>query len=319
MTKRSVLIALAIAAVFVAGGLAIWFYQHLRSRPAGGSPPVAIAPTQGVVRNEELEHQLFGLRWVAYAPTGYHPRVSPPVRPSDASLRADLEVLRKAGFDGLVTYGAELESIPLIAEQVGFRGLLLGVWQPDNPKELAKAKAAAKHEIVVGIIVGNEGLTFSRYALASLRSAMEEIKRETGKPVSTTEVIESYFTKPELIAWSDFLAVNAHPYHHNIRDAQRAVEWTVKSYENLLKRAAGKPLLFKEVGLPSAGAEGLSEETQAQYYTLLGQTRVRFVWFEAFDGPWKTWATAEPHWGLWRSNRRPKPVVRLITKELLPG
>lgn len=310
--RRCALLVMVVIVISLSVATATLRYQRLLALPISTGLPVALTDGQATAKRAKLEQQLFSLRWVAYAPTNYNPQVSPPVIPSDESIQADLALLRQAGFDGLITYGASLTAIPRIAEQIGFRGMLLGVWQPGNTTEMAQAKVAAKRDLVMGIIVGNEGLTFSRYKLATLQQAMEEMKRETGKPVSTTEIIEAYFGKPELIEWSDFLAVNAHPFFHRVKEPRQAVAWTSKSYQNLLKRAQGKPLLFKEVGLPTAGEDGLSEEGQAQYYALLTATEVKFAWFEAFDGSWKSWGAVEPHWGLWRSDRRPKSVVRVI-------
>jgi hypothetical protein len=71
-----------------------------------------------------------GERWIAYSPTGYFPAESPPVLPRRESLRADLRVLREAGFTGIVTYGAAIPSIPEIAHDLGFHAMLLGIWDP---------------------------------------------------------------------------------------------------------------------------------------------------------------------------------------------
>jgi exo-beta-1,3-glucanase (GH17 family) len=266
--------------------------------------------------DEELRSKLFGIRWVAYAPTNWDPESSPPLVPSDDSIRKDLQVLREAGFDGLITYGAGLTSIPKIAEQTDFQGLLQGVWNPNDPGEMQQAKKiAAGSGILVGIIVGNEGLMSRRYDLWSLQKAMEEMRRETGLPVSTTEIIESYYSKRELIDWSDFLAPNAHPFFHGraMRDPVRAVEWTRRTFQEFGVEAGGKPVLFKEVGLPTAGDTGLSEKAQAQYYALLRQTEVKFAYFEAFNGPWKRGGAVEAHWGLFKADRSPKLAVRVIT------
>lgn len=247
--------------------------------------------------------------WVAYAPTHFDPNATPPLRPSEASIRADLRVLHDAGFDGLVTYGAEVSEIPHIAEAVGFKAMLLGVWAPGNANEIRRATQAARSAIVAGVIVGNEGLTFHRYTLPVLREAMEEMRRDTGKAVSTTEVIESYFATPELAEWSDFLAVNAHPYFHEIRDPIAAVEWTATAYAKMANRYPGKVLLFKEVGLPTA-APGFLEKAQFEYYQALQKTQVQFVFFEAFDGLFKN-SPVERSWGIFHADRTPKAAAVL--------
>jgi exo-beta-1,3-glucanase (GH17 family) len=310
MTKRS-----AFAAALL--GLVMVVSQTAFNADAPSLDVNHAATNQSRMTSSALRKKLFGIRWITYAPTNFDPTTSPPVLPSDDSVRKDLAVLRRAGFDGLVTYGMDITSLPHLAKETGFRGLLLGVWNPNSSEELERAKQSANSPLVVGIIVGNEGLTFHRYDMESLRRAINDVKRATGLPVSTTEVVETYTTNRELVEISDFLMPNAHPFFHGtkMRDPRKAVEWTRKAYESLIEYTQGKPLLFKEVGLPTAGDEGLGEEAQALYYTLLMKTEVRFVYFEAFDCLFKKESAIEPHWGLFHADRSPKPVV----KRLRPG
>jgi hypothetical protein len=65
--------------------------------------------------------------------------------------------------------------------------------------------------------------------------------------------------------------------------------------------------------LPSAGESKLSEQNQADYYTQLASKAVCFVYFEAFDMPWKRNGTTEPHWGLFRADRSPKPAASITS------
>ena len=220
-------------------------------------------------------------RWAAYAPTNYRPDLVPPVLPSDDSIRMDLRVLRAAGFDGLITYGSQVPSIPKIAEAEGFASILIGVWDPTSGDELRVAIDGAVSPVVLGIIVGNEGLMDHRYSAEALYKAMVNVRQNTGKPVSTTEVIEYFYTRRDLINWSDFLTINVHPYFHGHRDAVRAVDWTVGAWRRINRHVTDKPVLFKEVGLPTAGAAGNSEETQTEYYRrLVTTTDVVFAFFE---------------------------------------
>ncbi|MFN7926832.1 MAG: hypothetical protein U0Y68_02610 [Blastocatellia bacterium] len=258
-----------------------------------------------------LRTQLRQLRWVAYSPTNYNPNVSPPIIPSEASMAADLKTLRAYGFTGLITYGAQLTAIPRLAAAADFKSMLVGVWDPNSAAELQLAKDAAAQEIVAGILVGNEGISFSRYTLPDLQRAVAEVRLQTKKPVSTTEIYERYFSIPELLTLGDFVTVNAHPFFHGqeMRDPQRAVDWTVTAYRELAK-LSDKPLLLKEVGLPSEGEPGLSEKNQARYYELLSDSPVTFCWFEAFDQPWKDWGAVEKYWGIFHADRSPKQAVQ---------
>jgi exo-beta-1,3-glucanase (GH17 family) len=280
--------------------------------PAGraSADPTPVPSRTVRTRNlASLRAKFSALRWVAYAPTNFDPEKG--VVPSVASLKADLDVLHKAGFNGLVTYGADLTALPALATAVGFEGMLLGVWDPKSEEELKKAEESAKERIVLGLVVGNEGLMTHRYRFADLQKAIERLKA-TGKPCSTTEVWGKYESDKRLREIGSFLAVNAHPFFHNVTKPAAAVDWTVKVFEQLAK-LTHKPLLLKEVGLPTAGDPRVSEQAQAEYYQLLQQTKVPFVYFEAFDGPWKRRLPIEPHWGLFHSDRSPKEVTRRLT------
>ncbi len=66
---------------------------------------------------------------------------------------------------------------------------------------------------------------------------------------------------------------------------------------------------------PHERGPDVSEAQQAEYYRLLQATAARFVYFEAFDHPWKDWAPVEPYWGLLGSDRSPREVVKVVCGE----
>jgi len=202
--------------------------------------------------------------WISYAPTHYYPGELPPVYPGIESITADLNTLRTAGFDGLITYGSELEGIPGLAKKTGFRSMLIGIWDPWSPKERAELlKAVVDYpDLIAGVIVGNEGLASGRYTITSLCEAMNDLRRMTSKPVSSTEAVDWVIGERSLAACSTFLSVNAHPYFSNHQEPQDASQWTVAAWDAIHRRYPRLPLLFKEVGLPSRGVPGLSEESQ---------------------------------------------------------
>lgn len=251
-----------------------------------------------------LDTLLLSRCWVAYSPTNYNPETG--VEPSEESLRADLQQLHNAGFDGLVTYGAN-GRIPQLAEAAGFQGMLFGVWDPNNAAEMALAKEAAKEHIVSGFVIGNEGLDV-RYTFEELKNAIAEIKEASGKPVTTTEEMGDYGQKA-VMELGDWVFPNVHPYFANQKEASDAVHWTMQQFE-IFRANTTKPVLFKEVGLPTSGDPEMNETKQADYYCQLRQTSVKFVWFEAYDQAWKRSLPIEPHWGLFTKDRVPKEVIR---------
>ncbi len=254
--------------------------------------------------------------WVAYSPSTGNPNRGEAAAPSD--IRADLGLLREAGFTGLVTYGALPEGTVDIIASLGFRAVIYGVWEPANQAELEAARAVASNSIVIGYCVGNEGLK-RRYSLTQLRDAINTLRKNTGKPVTTSEEFDDY-TDEKVIRLGDWIFPNAHPYFHGRIEPAAAARWTVGAFDDLRNRS-GRFVWFKEVGLPTRGdREGvLSEASQDDYYVRLAQSHVRFAFFEAFDQHWKAPNGVERHWGMFSSEREPKRLgARLLTGGPLP-
>ncbi len=263
--------------------------------------------------------QIDSLKWVAYAA----PSSNPPqgIEATREAMIADLTLLARAGFSGIVTYGTSESSGPKLIEAVRaarIKGLIVGVWDPLNRAELEAARDLSHHEEVVGYCVGNEGYP-GRYDLDRLRKAVWWLGNETAKPVATSEEIGDYADE-ELAAVGDWIFPNAHPFWHEHIDPAAAVTWTTQQFEALSAKNPTRLVWFKEVGLPTAGRTGLSEDNQARYYSALDRSTVRFVCFEAFDQPWKTHAAVEPFWGLFAADGHPKKwVAARMPQEAMPA
>lgn len=262
----------------------------------------------GARPNISWEEEIAAITWVAYSPTNADPNHG--IEPSSESIRDDLAVLRQAGFTGLVTYGSAGvlgRELPSLAQSEGFLGLIIGIWDPTSQEEINAAVAAAEFPIVLGFCVGNEGLD-RRYDMPALSTTMQDLREATGKPVTTTEEIDDY-SDEALLNLGDWVFPNAHPYFHNQLDPDAAVRWTNAAYDELDRRS-DRYVLFKEVGLPTAGdsAGRLSEANQKRYYQELARSEVDFVHFEGFDQPWKTHLSIEPHWGIFYADRTPKLI-----------
>jgi exo-beta-1,3-glucanase (GH17 family) len=271
---------------------------------AADVPPSCSAP---VDRDwiDKVEH----IRWVAYSSP--NPNPGPGFfQPSTEAITGDLLTLKRAGFTGLVTYGSAGvmgRDFPAIAQSLGFDGLILGIWNPDSEDEMNNARRAASLPIVLGYGIGNEGLYGSRdrYSLAALCGAIADLRLATGRPATTSEEIDDYESHPELLAVGDWIFPIAHPYWHSTKYAEAALAWEQDEYRALAART-DRFVLFKEVGLPTSGAYGLSEANNDLFYRGLAASEVRFVYFEGFDQPSKTGSSVEPNWGIFRSNHRPK-------------
>lgn len=253
--------------------------------------------------------------WVDYSPTNYNPSG---LTPTDAQIKTDLQLLYSAGFRGVVTYsaGGIFADIPGIARQVGFEGVVMGIYIPGDPTETAAAMKALPY--VDGYVVGNEGLSFDRYDYKTLESAIIDLRQKSGKPVTTTEIFSQYFKNEKLLSLGDWIFPNAHPYWQNITDPVQALKWTQNTYNALTAKAGNTPVILKELGLPTSGAPKLSEFQQAEYYARLRESTVKFVYFEAFDQSWKAEDKVGPHWGLFNADRSPKVASNYILRGYPP-
>lgn len=273
------------------------------------TPTSSATPTPVPV---SLSQKFLSLVWVAYAPTHHNPDPAANMTASEEVIREDLQILLDAGFRGIVTYSSSgiLAEVPRIAVEMGFEGIIMGIWSPGDAEETGAALQAVNY--IDGYVVGNEGLFFDRYNLETLELAIAELKAKTRKPVTTTEVLSLYFHEPKVLELGDWLFPNVHPYWQGITDPYEAATWTEDTFTELEARSGGKPVILKEVGLPSEGAPRLSQYQQALYYTKLRDSSVRFVYFEAFDQFWKSEDGVGPFWGLFTKDQAPKVISPYI-------
>jgi len=273
-------------------------------------------------------------RFIAYQPTSLQVSDGRLTQADPASIRADLEVLRPR-FDGLITYGAihGAEQIPDIAAQLGFKAVIMGVWDVGDPTALNNVIAAARRQpdIVVGVSLGNERIFAGEISHAELAAAIDEAHQLAPRIAIAASEPFHMFLQPqasELLGRLDLLLPIVHPVHQPwFRQAPvaNAADFVGKVLDDLAAVYCG-PLLVKETGIPTAPADkGFSATLQMGFYRALAKRvpadRSRaFAYFSAFDAPWRSHDVTptagsypeEAHWGLYTEKRVAKPVIDLI-------
>ncbi|WP_425614916.1 hypothetical protein NA78x_004800 [Anatilimnocola sp. NA78] len=247
-----------------------------------------------------------------------------------SSIRADLTALRPA-FDGLVLYGYHEQCTPRIvavARELKYRGLLLAIWNPKSMAEVDGVAALAKQYDGVfnmGVLVGNEGITFKRYELEDLAIAEARLRKSLPQnvPVSTSEPLHGYQIDT-ILKFGDFLCPNIHPvFDRKDLPADRAAAWTREEAAKIAKKT-GKPVIVKETGFPHAGGPLYSPTSQSEFWHHYTQASLvaeageswacHSVGFEAFDLPWKAIESKleiEKSWGLMSPDRKPHAAFRV--------
>jgi exo-beta-1,3-glucanase (GH17 family) len=271
-------------------------------------------------------------RMVTYTPSRLDPRQEINQRKlATSSIRADLEVLRPI-FDGLILYGYHEACTPRIlavARDLRFRAVLLGIWDPKSTAELdGVAEAVRLHEkdFALGVLIGNEGVTFKRYEPEDIAIAAARLRRKLPAtvPLATSEPLVGYKT-PAIRDFGDFLCPNIHPvFDRPNLGPKEAAEWA-REQALRLAREAKKPVILKETGFPHGGKEPYSPSAQKEFWAAYLEPGIVVrlkgpadIWvfhgvaFEAFDLPWKSEASGLPiekAWGLFSPDRKPYPAA----------
>ncbi len=269
---------------------------------------------------------------VTYTPSELDPRQEAnQARLATSSIRGDLEALRPA-FDGLVLYGYHEACTPRIlavAKDLKFRIVLLGIWNPKSAAEcdgVAELARQYENDFVLGVLVGNEGITFKRYEPEDLTIAAARLRPKLPKsvPLGTSEPFPAY--QAEFVRrFGDFLAPNIHPvFDRPELAAKEAAAWAREQAAGLARQAK-KPVILKETGFPHDGKEVYTPATQKAFWAeylkpgvVARPTDEAEVWafygvaFEAFDLPWKSEESKLPiekSWGLLSPKREPYPAL----------
>jgi exo-beta-1,3-glucanase (GH17 family) len=277
-------------------------------------------------------------RFISYQPTSLRVVGGRLTEADDASIRADLRVLRPY-FDGLITYGTlnGAERIPEIAASLGFRSVVIGVWNPADSNELGNAIAAWERSpgVVVGISLGNEVvLSKGSGGWSMLARFISAIRiRAPRLPLTVTEPFAQFLDQPgakSVMGQLDFMLVNIHPVFESWFNSAQPPNWAgfvVRVADRLADAFCG-PILIKETGVPTGPASlGYTEEKQRAFYRQLElqmkpSRTLAFSYFSAFDAPWLVDApnpVPGPHpeeafWGLFTEGRTAKAAM----KELKP-
>jgi len=266
---------------------------------------------------------------VTYTPSQLDPRQEANQRRlATSSIRADLEALRTA-FDGLVLYGYHEACTPRIlavARDLKFRAILLAVWDPKSAAEADGVAALVRQfgdDFALGVLVGNEGITFKRYEADDVKFAAARLRRILPKsvPLGTSEPLAAY-ESPFPRDFGDFLAPNIHPvFDRPALGPEAAAAWAREEAAGLAAKAK-KPVILKETGFPHGGKVAYTPESQKAFWAAYlkpgvlnrpgeGAWTFHGVAFEAFDLPWKTEESRldiEKSWGLLSPKREAYPA-----------
>lgn len=271
------------------------------------------------------------IKTINYSPLNFNPLQQK--FPTRQQIAADLNQLYGEGYRSIVNYDVSdsLSFVPEEAKKAGFTIVGVGIWDIKSNEILEKA--IGLKNLATYYVVGSEGILRGDYTVQQLKMAMEKIRKETGKAVTTSEPWAIFTEKAELITISDFVTANIYGWWEGIHSAQESVDALVSHYQTLKNfvgsKDASKIVVVRETGFPTGGHPEASVKKQQEYFQLLAETQIPFFYFEAYDQFWKnemsdgynignTWGLHDQLGNLKKPETDPEPGNPEINFTLVP-
>ncbi|MCF7969788.1 MAG: glycosyltransferase [Methylococcaceae bacterium] len=242
--------------------------------------------------------------------------------PSDEEVNEDLSLMLGRAH-AVRTYSVlnGLERVPELAAQHDLN-VTVGAWVSSDPvesqKEIDSLISISRNEKannVVRILVGNETLVRNEMPVEQLIAYIKQVRKQTWRPVSTSETWDQWLAHPELANEVDFIAAHILPYWEGI-PAEQAVDYVFDRYQALRDAFPNKTIVLTEVGWPSDGqpirAAKASKANQVKFLrdflNRAQQQKLTYYVVEAFDQPWKQSmeGSSGAYWGVFTADRQAK-------------
>ncbi len=245
-------------------------------------------------------------------------------------------------------YGSDAQSLNIL-EVIDEHDLpirvMQGIWldahktQEENDEQVRLAIEYANRfpEIIVAVNVGNEiFVDWSYHRIDDMDRVIEQIRqvRENIRQPVTVSDDYNFWNKPhaqKVADELDFICLHAYAFWNN-KTLDVSMEWTESIYQDIQSRHPDHLIAYCETGWPTSrvwgdgsyeggliGKAGESEQQVFfdQYDPWVDRNRVISFYFSSFDENWKggfdganPMDKAEKHWGLYKSDRTPKQVLR---------
>jgi len=253
-------------------------------------------------------HQIYGLNFGPFTEAGEVPGTT--TLTQTQLLQRLSSVARYTKWARFFGTRDGLEHAGMLAHQLGLKAAV-GAWisrdSAGSEIEINNLIAAANAGEVDLAIVGSESLLRGDVSSDQLIAYMDRVRTAIpqGIPVVTADTYNTLLENPNVVAASDMFFANVYPYWEG-KDVHDGVASLPAVYRTLVDNAQGKPVVFSEVGWPSAGSSlGNAEPSVANaafYFSNVSDwartTGVHVFYFEAFDEPWKTEWSVGPYWGI---------------------
>ena len=180
--------------------------------------------------------------------------------------------------------------------------------------------------IIFSLSVGNEACvdwTDHYVPVARVIEFAKQVKKHATQPVTFCENYVPWLNKLKpLVDVVDFISIHTYPVWE-YKKIHEAIDYTLENYEAIANLYVNKPVVITEAGWATnsngrgTNPESTNENNQKIYFqdlmNLAEEQNILTFFFEAFDESWKGSDDPfepEKHWGLFKTDRTPKLVMR---------
>lgn len=249
----------------------------------------------------------------------------------DQHAETVLDVIKKEGFHFDVMLGAYImaeKNNPECPWGGIYPNSELAINKKLNQKRIENliAMANAYPEIISSVSAGNEATVSWTDHLVTVESLLEyiaQIKKSVKQPVTFCENYVPWLDKLKPVADAlDFICIHTYPVWE-YKTVDDALAYTVDNYHAVSHAYPEKQIVISEAGwATNSNGRGIpphhvNEELQREHVNQLldwaEEEGVVVYLFEAFDENWKGSddpLEPEKHWGIYKTDRTPKLIVR---------
>ncbi|CAC9888922.1 unnamed protein product [Aureobasidium pullulans] len=218
------------------------------------------------------------------------------------------------------TYGVDCNQVSTVlsaCEQYDLK-IFAGVYNVDTDETLA-SDLETLTEAANGdwsrfdtISIGNEVVNSGKLTVADVGKRVASAKSTlsaagyTGSIVAVDTLV-AMVANPGLCEFSDYVAVNSHPFFDGSVAAENSGEWLVEQMQSVSSVCGGKETWITETGWPTQGStNGVAvpsvQNQKSAIASIKKAVTSNVIWFTAFNDMWKTNSAstfnAEQYWGI---------------------
>lgn len=232
-----------------------------------------------------------------------------------STIKSDIEML--SDFDVIRLYDTDCSGVEaVLSAKTSSQKLFAGIYYISKIADSVSIIKSAVEEYgswddIYTVSIGNELVNSGDATVSEIKSAVESTRSEledagyTGKVVSVDTLV-AVQDNTDLCEYSDYIAVNSHPFWDGSVVASDSGSWLKTQIANIKKTCGGsKSVLITETGWPTQGddygvAVPSKSNQEAALKSIVEEVGDQVILFTTYNDLWKAAGSygVEQYWGI---------------------